>query len=138
MRPKNRPAISVLDQSDPNFEAKLRAAISAMPGEKITILTPQFERTKDMPPPTGVPSDWDALRLFSQADLKSMGCGVWNHPDERGLVLMLFPGEWYRAIPAGYEIVDINGHREPFEPGVTDDDIRFGCLAYGIEVPASD
>ena len=46
--------------------------------------------------------------------------------------LWLFPDEWYSAIPAGLPIININAASELFVPGVTDDDIRFGCLAYGV------
>ena len=51
---------------------------------------------------------------------------------EFGPVLMLFPGEWYRHIPSGYEVVDIMFQKEPFCLGETDDDIRYGCLSYGV------
>ncbi len=47
-------------------------------------------------------------------------------------VLWLFPAEWYEHIPKGLKIVDINGVVENFEPNKTDDDRRFGCLAYGF------
>jgi hypothetical protein len=71
--------------------------------------------------------------------LKELGCRVWNDPREAddefdGGTLLLFPGEWYPRIPADFPIVTINGCAERFVPGVTDDDIRFGCLAYGILV----
>jgi hypothetical protein len=52
----------------------------------------------------------------------------------RTFTLRLLPGEWYKQIPAGYEIADIFGEREEFAPGITDDDIRFGCLSFGILV----
>lgn len=71
---------------------------------------------------------------MSRQALKEVGLRAWDEPDGHGRVLMLLPGEWYQHIPRGYEIVDINGNAERFEPGVTDDDIRFGCLAYGIVI----
>lgn len=53
--------------------------------------------------------------------------------------LMLLPGEWYSHIPDGFELVTINAAPRVFKRGVTDDDVRMGCLAYGILVgPASD
>src|SRR5688500_7555901 len=94
----------VLDANDPDIGAKLREAIGAEPGEAITIVGPQFERTPGMVAPTGVPSDWEALRGFSVAGLKSLGCCQWDEPDGRGRVLMLFPGEWYASVPDGYEL----------------------------------
>jgi len=74
--------------------------------------------------------------------LRELGLRPWNDPrnpdpEDRvfgGKILMLFPGEWYCHIPPGFGIVDISGNREQFQPGVTDDDIRIGCLAYGLLV----
>lgn len=51
--------------------------------------------------------------------------------------ILLIPGEWYNSIPEGFELYDICGHKELFKKGETDDDIRFGCLAYGIIRPSS-
>lgn len=50
---------------------------------------------------------------------------------ERGM-LWLFPFEWYDHIPDGYMVTTISEHVEPFKRGETDNDKRFGCLAYGI------
>ena len=49
-------------------------------------------------------------------------------------VLWLFPKELYSSIPDGLEIVDINGSVEKFERNKSDNDSRFGALAYGIAV----
>lgn len=110
--------------------------------EKLTIVTPQFEREPGAPTPAPAPSDWDGLKEMDVTALRELGCRRWNDPslaedgDEvfGGKTLMLFPGEWYRHIPEGFPIVGISGEREHFEPGVADDDIRFGCLPYGILV----
>lgn len=61
-----------------------------------------------------------------------MGLRPWD--DEGGFVLLLLPGEWYSHIPEGYELVSIMNRKEKFKRGKTSDDIRFGCLAYGIKV----
>jgi hypothetical protein len=50
-------------------------------------------------------------------------------------IIMLFPGEWYASIPDGFEVITISGTREKFQPGVTDNDTRYGCLPYGILRP---
>jgi len=55
-----------------------------------------------------------------------MGLSQWN------AVLWVYPGEWYNRIPAGLDVVDIFGTEERFVPGITDNDIRFGCLPYGF------
>ena len=47
---------------------------------------------------------------------------------------MLFPESWYKYIPEGFEVMGIDGVKEYFQPGKTEDDSRFGMLAYGIEV----
>lgn len=49
--------------------------------------------------------------------------------------ILLFPSEWYNKIPDGFMVVGLSGGRYPFERGKTDDDMRFGCLAYGILKP---
>lgn len=46
--------------------------------------------------------------------------------------IYLIPGEWYNSIPDNYPLTSITGRIEPFKKGKTDNDIRFGCLAYGI------
>ena len=130
----------------------IRDAVGAGPDEEVHVTTPQFERTPDMATPASPPEtreDWDALRTMTVSALKEMGLQAWNEPDKEGKVLMLFPGEWYPHIPKGLLIEDINTPVEEdpnpfrlrhapeyFEPGVTDNDIRFGCLAYGVRVPA--
>ena len=46
--------------------------------------------------------------------------------------ILLFPGEWYHIIPNGFMVTGLYGESYPFNLGESDDDIRFGCLAYGI------
>lgn len=112
----------------------IRAAVGAGAWEEVRVLTPQFERTDGNHPwwfPQSA-ADLDAIKGAPSAFLRSLGCGLWD--DENGVQHWLYPGEWYRHIPAGYEVLTINGEREPFEPGKTDDR-RFGCLAYGFTRP---
>lgn len=49
--------------------------------------------------------------------------------------IILLPAEWYGAIPEGFELISISGRKELFKKGVTDNDQRFGCLAFGILRP---
>lgn len=119
---------------DENDIAKaIREAIGVGDFERVDVILPQFERT-DGKVITYFPEDAaaiDALREKASDDLlESLGLQVFDQKD--GELLWLFPGEWYKHIPAGYEIEDICHHREPFEPGKTDDDIRGGALAYGF------
>lgn len=52
--------------------------------------------------------------------------------------LWLFPLWMLPLIPEGMMVMDISGETYPFERATADDDIRFGCLAYGIEVKSKD
>jgi hypothetical protein len=110
------------------------------PGDTVEIVTPQFTRTPGDPPSACPPIDWNALRDMDSQTLRELGLRLWcdSYDDDwphQGKELWLLPGEWYRHIPAGYSIVDINGCEEAFVPGETDNDIRFGCLPYGILTP---
>lgn len=113
--------------------AKIREVMGVGPYDKVTVVTPQFERT-DGKEITFFPKGSEQFdKLKANAPdwvLKDIGLCKWEKRKD-GLVLWLFPGEWYKHIPEDYEIVDICGETEKFKPGETDDDIRGGCLAYG-------
>lgn len=125
--------IEILNLNDPEFLEKFAAALGVEPGDTLEIVTSQFERTDGITPSIPVGA-WEKLRDLSASTLKAIGCGQWDDPDESGNVLMLFPKEWYRHIPAGFIVEGISGESKTFKPGETDDDYRFGCLAYGIKV----
>lgn len=46
--------------------------------------------------------------------------------------VILFPGEWFDIIPNGFEATSLWGETVIFNPEKADDDIRFGCIPYGI------
>lgn len=97
--------------------------------ETIKIITPQFERT-DGKTITHFPKteeEYKELRTLPDEKLLDMGCQKWDDD------LWVFPAEWYDHIPNGLEIIDIFGETEKFEKGVTDDDMRFGALAFGFK-----
>jgi hypothetical protein len=71
---------------------------------------------------------------MSVTSLREMGARVWDKPNADGKVLMLFPAEWYRHIPDGYEMESIMGRAHIFCRGTTSDDTRGGLLAFGIRV----
>ena len=119
--------IDYLDINDPQFPEKLIEAIGVKPGDKLVITTPQFDRVDNIVPEQ-IEVDIDYLKTLTPEELKSMGCGKW---DEN---LWLFPYEWYEKIPEGTELESICGDIFLFQPGVTDDDIRYGLLAYGFRV----
>lgn len=112
--------------------AKIRAALGVGTYEEVNIVTPQFER-EDGKKITVIPpkkaSFFDQIKKAPKSLLKDMGLRPW---DESGL--WLFPHEWYEHIPEGYMVTDINGQEEPFRRGHTDDDIRFGVLAFGVVI----
>jgi len=106
----------------------IRQAIGSNNWEAVRVVTPQFERT-DGKQITYIPKtheEFDGLKKAPDDILKEIGMQKWDE------TLWLFPGEWYDHIPKGYIITDINGEDELFDPGRTDDDIRFGALAYGF------
>lgn len=109
-------------------------AVGAVPGDTIQIVTPQFTRTSEMTKVRSAPTPFETVNQLDYSTLRSLGCEPWDDPDADGNVLLLFPGEWYSMIPDGFNIVSISGKSEKFISGDTDDDIRFGCLSYGILV----
>ena len=106
---------------------------------KITLILPQFERAKDAPAIASPPEDlaaWYALSTLDETALREMGFGRWcdaREPDwPYDRTLMLIPGEWYEHIPNGYVVVDANGKAAVFSKATHSNDIRYGCLAYGV------
>lgn len=75
--------------------------------------------------------DWNKA---TAAELEEIGFRRWNDPADRadGKTLWLIPVSLYDEIPDGIELVSINDRVFLFEPGKTDSDQRFGCLAYGL------
>ncbi len=130
---------AVLDMNDPQFAEKLGEAIGVKPGETLHITTPQFERTDGLVVP--IPDvDFARIADLPVDTLKALGCAQWDEPDATGNVLWLYPAEWYDHIPEGLPVTCIDGEVSPFKRGETDDDRRFGVLAYGFvrqEKPAA-
>lgn len=101
------------------------------PDIEIEIVTPHFTRTADMGPPPSLPAtddDWRQLQSMSVEEAKERSFGNWDGG------LFLFPGEWYAHIPPWLEVECISGARGRWDAEVRDDDIRFGCLAYGVRL----
>jgi hypothetical protein len=122
----------VLDPTDENFVADLRKALGLKPGEAVNFITPQFTRTDGRCVtycPT-TPEEYAALPKMAPENLTKIGCQKWD--EANGRTHWLYPHEWYDHIPAGTEIVDIFDNVENFEPGITDNDMRFGALSFGF------
>jgi len=122
----------MLSMDSPTFANDLAAALGIDPGESIQIMTPQFDRTDgiQVPVPMFSPNQWANLYRMEETTLRELGIGIWDKNDEG--THYLFPKEWYGIIPNGLMVKMIDGEEIPFEPGVTDDDSRFGCLAFGF------
>lgn len=118
----------VLNMDDPQFAEKFAEAIGLEAGESVNLIMPQFERTDGLEikyiPKTA--EEFDAIKSMHDDKLLAMGLQRWekNH--------WLYPYEWYSFIPDGYEMICIDGTVEKFKKGVTDNDQRFGALAYGF------
>lgn len=109
---------------------------------KIEVFGPHHEREPGYPKPAGPPEDWEALKSMTKDALLQIGMRPWGakeyedfNPIPGAPTLWLFPAEWYSSIPAGLEVVDIFFNEELFQPDVTDDDTRYGMLAFGIYGP---
>lgn len=128
----------ILDSNDKDFTEKLAKAIGLKPGEELHITTPQFERVDGRAityrPKTHY--EYAALLNLDTDSIKKIGCQSWKIERDGspydGRTLWLYPHEWYDHIPNGTIVVDINGEEEAFEQGKTDDDKRFGALAFGF------
>lgn len=73
--------------------------------------------------------DFSKLKELSAQELILLGLSRWqlNHG-----TVYLFPKSFYDQIPDGFEVTDIRGETKSFKHGETDDDTRFGYLAFGI------
>lgn len=132
----------ILDINDNDFSEKLAEALELKPGEKLEITTPQFTRVggRAIHYRPASPEEYKALHKLDSDSLKKIGCQKWGNitddptsdVDPNAPQLWLFPYEWYDSIPDGTKIIDIFGTEEAFEKGKTDDDMRFGALAFGF------
>lgn len=120
---------------------ELLEVIGAKKGDTINVVTPQFEREYKLSIdfiPEGLEELKTLIETCSCETLQKMGVGKWaehgkdNDYLKEGEIHYLFPGEWYNSIPDGFEVVAISGTKEKFKKGISDDDIRFGCLPYGF------
>jgi len=102
--------------------------------EGLNIVTPQFKRTDGtLPIPAKNTTEFfDWVKTLDHKSLIEIGLRLWDEGH------YLYPSEWYDYIPNGYTITDIEGVNGPFMHGVTDDDIRYGMLAYGFKKGGKD
>lgn len=129
IQPEGTPFLSM---DSPTFAEDFAQAVGLQPGEKLEIITPQFHRTDGLPisAPDLTPDEWSNLGKLPLSRVRQMGCQVWED-DAKG-IHWLFPAQWYPHIPNGTKILTISGEEAIFVRGETDDDMRFGALAYGF------
>jgi len=115
------------DESE--MAARLRKVLGVGPYEQVHVRMPQFGRIdgREIVHYPETEEDWKQLPTLPRIALVELGLQQWD-PGH-----WLYPGEWYEHIPTGHPIVDICGDKELFVPGQTDDDRRFGALAYGFK-----
>lgn len=109
----------------------IREGIGASATDVVEVVTPQFTRTRGMAMPGQPPAslgEWADYRTLSMDDLKALGFGNWDGG------LAMIPGEWHSRLPKGLRLEGISGEEVEVGKDYIDDDIRFGCLAYGIRV----
>lgn len=69
---------------------------------------------------------------LTSEELYGLGLTPWGKEDGSDKELWLFPQAFYAHIPAGFPLVFISWKRGEFMPHQTDDDTRYGYLAYGV------
>lgn len=72
--------------------------------------------------------DWNSLTKEEARELRFM---LW---DEEQPDLYLIPLYLLPVIPIGTELTCISGEKVVYDGHNVDNDIRFGCIAYGIEI----
>ena len=122
----------MLDANDKDFIDNLLKALDIKEGDILNITTPKFARIDgriiSYAPQTL--EEYEALKLMTPENLEKVGCQVWEKTQET--IHWLYPVEWYGYIPEGLQVVNICGDTEKFRKGFSDDDKRFGALAYGF------
>jgi hypothetical protein len=98
-----------------------------------------IERERLDPHPSAPPAtlkQWKELGLMSMTALREMGLRAFDEPDVNGMVLMLFPGEWFDSIPEGFIVENILDEAHTFRRATFPRDLCVGCLSYGVRVRA--
>lgn len=108
---------------------KVREMLGAGDYDEVRVTLPQFNREdgKSIRYFPTTKEEFDGLRKAPDDILKDLGLQQWEEGH------WLYPAEWYDYIPEGYIVTAIDDEEKPFQRGVTSDDRRFGCLAYGFK-----
>ncbi len=127
--------VPMLDANDPEFADRFAAVLGIGKDDTVNVMTPQFERLdgRVIEYESG-PEDaetFDAIKGLSSARLLDLGLVKFDTVGD--VVMWLYPGEWFDAIPDGYEVNAID-QDEPIKwnKAEADSDTRNGMLAYGF------
>ena len=77
--------------------------------------------------------DFDKIGELDGDLLYDIGFKVWSEMEDGDL--WVFPLWMFDYIPKGMKLVSIGGETIEFDPETTDNDNRFGCIAYGLVLP---
>ena len=69
-------------------------------------------------------------KIATSQELKNKGFRIFDTINNYELYLI--PAKYYNIIPNGYNLIAISGKPHKFKFGITNDDQRYGLLAYGI------
>ena len=91
------------------------------------------EQTKQELASIGLTAE-DILALTT-AEASLIGFTQWSEDDPS---LYLIPAWLYPALPVGLQVIGISGEGSEFSPETHDNESRYGCLAYGVNLVESD
>ncbi len=118
---------------DPKF-ARIREMLGVGPYDDVEVrgsVTAREDGRKVYWTPTTA-EEFGKLKTAPAALLRELCLVPWEEPHGDGMMVWLFPAEWFEFIPEGYEVVTFRGARKPFAPGGTVDEQWLGCLPYGF------
>lgn len=72
------------------------------------------------------------LTKLTKEEAQKLRFGLWSEEGENNIYL--FPLWLVPIIPEGMEVTYISGRKEKYNKETADNDIRFGCVPYGIEI----
>ena len=70
------------------------------------------------------------LTRLTVKEAKELRFGKWDEISN----LWLFPLWIVPIIPEGLEVMNIGGKKYKYNPETADNDVRFGCVSYGIQI----
>ena len=78
-----------------------------------------------------IPISKESFYELNIEEAKNIGFSLWSDEQPN---LYLIPGYLYKFLPEGMELISISGEKKIVGKDYIDNDTRFGCLAFGIEL----